>query len=100
MTPDLDERLGNLLREGAPPGRDPLFRIRVLERREREQYRLRSRLLFVGAATVALIHVLAFILSPNVIAAGLGALLCLAVIVAGAFSVRGALQALRWLRGS
>lgn len=42
MTHDNDEKLARLLCLHAPAERDPFFRLRVLERRERQRYRQRS----------------------------------------------------------
>jgi hypothetical protein len=100
MTQEVDEKLGTLLRAGAPPERDPLFRIRVLERRESDRFRQRSRGLIAGAVGAVLIHVIALALAPNVLVAGISAVLCLVVVAAAAISFRAAAQAVRSLRGS
>ena len=47
MRDDDDDQVNHLLRSLAPPERDPLFRIRVLERRERRQF-VRHVALLVG----------------------------------------------------
>lgn len=99
MTEELDSGIALLLRAGAPAERDPLFRIRVLERRERERHRRRSRALLAGATLVVLIHVVALVLAPDVFTAAIGAVFCLAVVAAGALSVRAALPVIRNLRG-
>jgi hypothetical protein len=39
MHDENDERLTQLLLRNAPPLRDPLFRVQVLERRERQRFR-------------------------------------------------------------
>jgi len=39
MIDEKDERLTQRLQQMAPPARDPLFRVRVLERRERNRFR-------------------------------------------------------------
>ena len=39
MTDEKDERLIKQLQQLAPPARDPLFRVKVLERRERKRFR-------------------------------------------------------------
>lgn len=49
MTPDENEHIANLLRAAAPPVRDPMFRLRVLERRERQHFQRRSLLLLAAA---------------------------------------------------
>ena len=45
MSEHLDERIGELLRQDAPPARDPAFRISVLERRERKRFLRQSAML-------------------------------------------------------
>jgi hypothetical protein len=97
MSDERDAKLGRLLLEGSPPERDPMFRIRVLERRERQRYASRSRSLRVIAAIVVLIHLLALALAPSALVAGISALLCLAVLAAGALSWRAAARVLRAL---
>ena len=42
MTDPIHDRFGDLVRRAAPAERDPLFRLRVLERRERDLFRRRS----------------------------------------------------------
>ncbi len=42
MTDPIDDRFTCILRRVAPAERDPVFRLRVLERRERDQFRRRS----------------------------------------------------------
>jgi hypothetical protein len=61
---EIDQRISQLLSRRAPAERDPLFRIQVLERRERERFR-RSILRLVGAV-LAIVVALA-------IGAGIGA---------------------------
>lgn len=48
MHDENDERLTELLLRNAPPLRDPLFRVKVLERRERQRFR-RSILQLAGS---------------------------------------------------
>ena len=52
MSEGEDERLGALLRQDAPPARDPMFRLKVLERRETARFRRQS--LFLIAVAVVL----------------------------------------------
>jgi hypothetical protein len=52
MSDDLDERIAALLNEGAPPKSDPVFRIRVLERRERQRFQRKSFSLATFAAAL------------------------------------------------
>jgi hypothetical protein len=49
MAQDLDERISSLLLGVAPPVRDPMFRLRVLARRERQRFQRRSVMLFAVA---------------------------------------------------
>lgn len=57
MNHDSDEQLGRLLQGAlAPAPQDPVFRIRVLERRERQQFRRRVALLVGGAVAASLIY--------------------------------------------
>ncbi len=60
MTDPIQDRFASLVRRAAPAERDPLFRLRVLERREKERFRQRSLAmlgLFVAliAAAVAIL---------------------------------------------
>jgi hypothetical protein len=59
MSEDRDQRIVDLLREYAPPARDPLFRLKVLERRERRQFQRRSFTMLAGALVIILISTLA-----------------------------------------
>ena len=57
MMDEKDDRLTQRLQQMAPPPRDPLFRVKVLERRERQQFRTRvaillSLILALGTALV------------------------------------------------
>jgi hypothetical protein len=56
MDDEKDERISQLLLRNAPPDRDPLFRVKVLERRERQRFQRSVRLLLgaVLAIVVAL----------------------------------------------
>jgi hypothetical protein len=47
-----DERLTRILLRDAPPERDPLFRLEVLERRERQRFRRSVLLLVVGVLVI------------------------------------------------
>src|SRR5688500_7065392 len=53
-----DEQIARLLMRNAPPSRDPLFRVKVLERRERQRFRRNLLQLAVGLAAVAVTLVL------------------------------------------
>ncbi len=55
MTHDPDQRIADLLRADAPAERDPLFRVAVLHRLEREKYRRQIvSLIACGAVLAAL----------------------------------------------
>lgn len=54
MTSAEDAKLMALMREDAPPAHDPMFRLSVLERRERRQFRRRVALLFAMVSIVVL----------------------------------------------
>ena len=58
MTEDRDDRIVEFLREQAPPARDPVFRVKVLERREHRQFQ--RRLLTMLAAALVIILVATF----------------------------------------
>lgn len=105
MSQELDETLGNLLRESSIPPRDPMFRIRVLERRERRRYRQRQRTLLVLMAAAVVLPSVFLAVPPSLSATrllgvGLVVVFGVAVVAAGLLSARGVLQAIRWLRSS
>ena len=54
MNGDDDQQLSQLLQTLAPSARDPLFRIRVLERRERRDF-IRQVALLLGAGAIAVV---------------------------------------------
>ena len=66
MSHETDPRIADLLRAEAPAPRDPLFRVRVLERREERRYRRRLYTMLVGILVI-------FILSASAISIGVGA---------------------------
>jgi hypothetical protein len=55
MHDEKDERLTQLLLRNAPPSRDPLFRVKVLERRERRRFRRNVVQLVGSVAMLAMI---------------------------------------------
>jgi hypothetical protein len=59
MSDDKDLRIADLLRADAPPPRDPVFRIKVLERREQQRFQRRLYIMLAGALLMVLISVLA-----------------------------------------
>src|SRR5262245_8630698 len=73
MMDDNDEQLTARLRTLAPPERDALFRIRVLERRERRQFINRvAALLGAGVVAVAAYTIASTVGGQNEVARGLG----------------------------
>jgi hypothetical protein len=52
MTDEKDERLTQRLQQMAPPARDPLFRVKVLERRERKRFRAQVSTVAVTVLTL------------------------------------------------
>ncbi len=54
-----DKRIAALLQEDAPPARDPVFRIGVMERRERDRFRRRSLILLAASLLIALVGAIA-----------------------------------------
>jgi uncharacterized membrane protein len=95
MNEDMDVRIANLLSAHAPPPRDPVFRVRVLERRE--QQRFQRRLYTMLAATLVVLLVSAF-----AIGAGTGSLEAMGALVVSLslacahFAFRGSLLRILW----
>jgi hypothetical protein len=99
MTEQHDERLGRLLREDAPPERDALFRLSVLQRRERQRFQRLSLVLLTAALAIAVIVGIGFNAGFDLISTGALALLCAAFAVAVFFSLPGVAMLLSRLRG-
>jgi hypothetical protein len=59
MSEDRDDRLVEFLRAAAPPARDPVFRLRVLERREHRQFQLRVFTMLAGVVVILLVSAFA-----------------------------------------
>ena len=55
MKTDSDARITSFLNEKAPPTRDPLFRLKVLERRERQRFQ--RRMATIACSAVVLIAI-------------------------------------------
>ena len=55
---NIDERITAALQHDAPPPRDPLFRIQLLERRERQRFRRQIQQALAAGATVAAVSAL------------------------------------------
>jgi hypothetical protein len=79
MKTETDERIASLLKAGAPPQRDPAFRLAVLERRER--WRFRKQVLSIAFAALLLIAIVlgSYRAGARVAEAASVALLCVAL---------------------
>ncbi|MBZ5578406.1 MAG: hypothetical protein LAP40_17725 [Acidobacteriia bacterium] len=88
MSEDRDNRLVELLRADAPPERDPVFRLKVLERREQRQFQ--RRLLTMLAGMLVILVGMGFAISlGNGALAPTGALIVGAALVSGYLAFRG-----------
>jgi hypothetical protein len=83
---DIDERITAALRHDAPPLRDPLFRIQLLERAERQRFRRRTQQALAGGAAVVAVSALTVGAGGEAYTAG-GVLLFALVLVTGAVVV-------------
>jgi hypothetical protein len=82
MTEDANERIGELLHSDAPAAHDPMFRLSVMERRERKRFRNRSLMVLAGGVVVAVVVVAAMAIGGQALdAAGFLALTGLAAVV-------------------
>ena len=54
MSEERDHRIEEFLRASAPPARDPVFRLKVLERREQRQFRRRLFSMLAGVFVILL----------------------------------------------
>jgi hypothetical protein len=96
MKTDIDERIATLLNADAPPERDPVFRVKLLERRERQRFHRRS-LAVAGAALASTVIALGgYSASIRVEEAASIALLCTSVAALLVYAP----VVLRFLRGS
>ena len=59
MSEDRDERIVEILQAGAPPARDPAFRLRVLERREQRQFQRQLAIMLAGLLAILLVSIFA-----------------------------------------
>jgi hypothetical protein len=75
MSEDQDFRITGLLKADAPPPRDPVFRVSVLERREQKRFQRRLYTMLAGALVILLVATLAV----NIRAGALGTMGVLAV---------------------
>lgn len=80
MSEDKDDRLAELLSAAAPPARDPVFRIKVLERREQRQFQRRSFTILAGALAILLLSMFSLDFEGGALTAT-GALVVVAALV-------------------
>ena len=98
MTDKVDQRFQDLLRRAGPAERDPAFRLRVLEQRERERFRRASAIHLLAALTVAGLAGAAALLHPAPLFAAGAALFAMAATAAGLLHAPAMLAELRRLR--
>jgi fatty acid desaturase len=89
MSGELDDKISEGLRADAPAERDALFRLAVMERRERRRFERRSAVLIGGAAAVAVIAAGGLSAGADLVTTGVVAMLCAAIAVAGLLSASG-----------
>jgi len=77
-----DERISTALQHNAPPPRDPVFRLQVLERRERQQFRRRALTALASASAMAITSALAVRAGSEAYTAGSVLLFALVLITA------------------
>ena len=82
-----DDRITRALRQDAPPPRDPYFRLRVLERRERQRFRRRAAHTVAAMAVVAIVSALTATTGGEAYLAGSVVLFALAVTTAAVIYV-------------
>ncbi len=95
MSEDRDDRIAHLLNAAAPPARDPLFRLRVMELRERRQFQRRSYTMLAAALLILLLATFGVRKGGQALETT-GALIVFAALVSGYLAFRGrVLQTLR-----
>jgi len=82
----VDERIAAALQHDAPPPRDPLFRVQLLERAEQRRFRRRTQQCGAGGVTIAVVSAFTLAAGGDAYAAG-GVLLFALVLVTGAVVV-------------
>jgi hypothetical protein len=95
MSEDRDDRLVEFLCAAAPPPRDPVFRLRVLERREHRQFRRRLFTMLAGVLVILLVSAFAIRMGGRALET-MGALAVGAALASAYLAFRGRL--LRILR--
>lgn len=99
MNERADERLGDLLRD-APPERDALFRLSVIERRERQRFQRKS--IVILAAGILLLAAFSFGWSAgaSLLATAAVVLLVAAIVISCIASAPGVAEVVRRIRGA
>jgi len=83
---NIDQRITTALQHDAPPPRDPVFRIQLLERRERQRFRRRTQQALAGGAAVLIVSALTVSAGSMAYVAG-SVLLFALVLVTGAVAM-------------
>lgn len=78
-----DQRITAAVQHAAPPPRDPVFRLQVLERRERQRFRRRAQHALAAGAAVVIVSALTVSANGEAYAAG-SVLLFALVLITGA----------------
>src|SRR2546423_1330478 len=90
MSEDRDERIVEFLHADAPPARDPVFRLKVLERREQRQFQRQLFTMLAGALVIILVSVFAIGLGGRALVTT-GALVVGAALASASLAFRGRL---------
>lgn len=96
MNQSQDDRIVELLRADAPSVRDPIFRMQVLERRERRQFQRRAFTLLAAQLVLVLVLTFTMIIGEGMSLVAADALASGTALAGGYFAFRG--QLLRILR--
>ena len=91
MTEDRDDRIVDLLKAAAPPAQDPVFRLKVLERREHRQFHRRMLTMLAGVLVIILASTLAISIGEGALVTT-GALAVGVALASGYLAFRGRLR--------
>jgi glucose-6-phosphate-specific signal transduction histidine kinase len=100
MNDIIDQRLGALLREDAPPARDPRFRIALVERRQRQLYRQRARQRAVTFALLAVLPGLVLFAADQPLVMALLLAAVGGLVMSGMRAIAATRHAWRWASGA
>jgi hypothetical protein len=84
MSEGPDRRIGDLLRQDAPPARDPAFRVSVLERREQKRFLRQTAILGLIALALAVIALVGIAVGGDTAVTAI--VLMLAVVLVAAYT--------------